>query len=459
MRFPDGFVWGAATSAYQIEGAVDADGRGRSIWDTFAHTPGTIADGTTGDVACDHYHRYREDVAILRDLGVDAYRFSVAWPRVQPVGSGPANRAGLDFYSRLVDELLAAGVVPVMTLYHWDLPQPLEDAGGWRNRDTAARFAEYAGIVTSVLGDRVRTVTTLNEPWCAAFLGYGNGVHAPGVRDDAGALRAAHHLLLAHGLGAQAVRAAAPGAAVSVTLNPANVRAASEEAADRVAARNAQLAQNEIFLDPLLRGALNRDLLATTESFCDWSFVADGDLATIAAPLDVLGVNYYFPQVVGARPDPAAAPGHWPGMPGAYEHVPAPPHTAMGWRVEPVSFTELLRRLAQDYPGTRFVVTENGASYDDVVGADGAVHDADRVAYVRDHIAAVADAIAAGVDVRGYFLWSLLDNFEWAWGLSKRFGIVHVDFDSQQRTLKDSAHEYRRIIAASRTPAGEHPQP
>jgi beta-glucosidase len=450
MRFPDGFLWGAATSAYQIEGAVDVDGRGPSIWDTFAHTPGTIADGTTGDVACDHYHRYREDVAILRDLGVDAYRFSVAWPRVQPTGSGPTNPAGLDFYSRLTDELLAAGVTPVLTLYHWDLPQPLEDAGGWRNRDTAERFADYAGIVAAALGDRVRTITTLNEPWCSAFLGYGSGVHAPGIRDDAAAFRAAHHLLLAHGLGAQAVRAAAPGADVSIPLNPANVRPDSDGAADRDAAQQAELATNQVFLDPLRRGEVNADLVAATRSFCDWSFVADGDLAVIAAPIDFLGVNYYFPHLVGAAPDPAAEPGHWPGAPGAYEHLPPPPRTSMGWHVEPASFTELLVRLSAAYPGVPFVVTENGAAYDDTVAADGAVHDAERVAYVENHVAAVADAIAAGADVRGYFAWSLLDNFEWAWGLDKRFGLVHVDFATQRRTLKDSALAYRRLVAASR---------
>ena len=448
MRFPDGFVWGAATSAYQIEGAVEADGRGRSIWDTFAHTPGTIADGTTGDVASDHYHRYAQDVALLHELGVGAYRFSVAWPRIQPGGTGPANQAGLDFYRRLVDALLGAGIAPVLTLYHWDLPQALEDAGGWRNRDTAARFAEYAGVVAGALGDRVPSITTLNEPWCSAFLGYGNGVHAPGVRDDAGAFRAAHHLLLAHGLGTQAVRAAAPGAAVSITLNPANGSAASDAEEDVAAARTAQLAQNEVFLDPLRRGELNADLVTATQPWCDWSFVRDGDLPTVSTPIDALGVNYYFPQVVGARPDPGAPPGHWPGVPGAYEQVPPPPHTAMGWRVEPASFTELLVGLAARYPGLPFAVTENGAAYDDVVAADGRVHDPERVAYVRAHIAAVRDAIGAGVDVRGYFVWSLLDNFEWSWGLSKRFGIVHVDVATQQRTVKDSAREYARIVAA-----------
>ena len=451
MRFPEGFRWGAATSSYQIEGAVAEDGRGPSIWDTFSHTPGRIADGTDGDVACDHYHRYREDVALIAELGVHDYRFSIAWPRVQPDGSGVVNKPGLDFYSRLVDTLLEHGVQPLVTLYHWDLPQALQDAGGWVARDTAARFAEYAAIVARYLGDRVPAFTTLNEPWCSAFLGHASGDHAPGVTDNAAAFTVAHHLLLAHGLAVPAIRDETDGQ-VSITLNPANVRPASSAEADVRAARLAQRAANEIFLEPLLRARLVDELVDATAAFCDWSFVHDGDLATIAAPIDFLGINYYFPHRVGAQPEPGRASQRWPGLPDAYLYTQPEPHTGMGWRVEPASMTQLLVQLGGTYAGTPIVITENGSAYPDTVAADGSVHDRDRCDYLRAHVAAVHDAITAGVDIRGYFAWSLLDNFEWAWGLSQRFGIVHVDFASQARTLKDSAQLYRQIVAAHGLP-------
>jgi beta-glucosidase len=453
MRFPDGFRWGAATSSYQIEGAVAEDGRGPSIWDTFSHTPGRISDGTHGDVACDHYHRYRDDVALMAELGLHDYRFSVAWPRVQPDGAGAVNKPGLDFYSRLVDALLEHDIRPLVTLYHWDLPQPLQDAGGWAVRDTAHRFAEYATVVAEHLGDRVPAFTTLNEPWCSAFLGHASGEHAPGVTDASTAFAAAHHLLLAHGLAAPAIRAAAPAdVQVSITLNPANVRPASSTEADVRAARLAQLAANEIFLEPLLHGRLPAELIEATRAFCDWSFVRDGDLDAIAAPIDFLGVNYYFPHLVGATPAPDAAPHPWPGLPDAYIHPQPGPHTGMGWRVEPGSMTELLVALGAAYPGIPIVITENGSAYPDEVSPDAAVHDRERCEYQLAHVAAVHDAIAAGVDIRGYFAWSLLDNFEWSWGLSQRFGIVHVDFTTQARTLKDSALQYRQIVAAHGLP-------
>jgi beta-glucosidase len=447
MRFPDGFTWGAATSAYQIEGSIDADGRGRSIWDTFSHTPGAIADGTTGDTACDHYHRYREDVALMAELGLPAYRFSIAWPRVLPDGSGPVNQAGVDFYSRLVDDLLEHGITPLLTLYHWDLPQRLQDHGGWSERGTASRFADYAAVVAKQLGDRVHTFTTLNEPWCSAFLGYASGEHAPGLRDLPAAFAAAHHLLLAHGLGAAAVRAERPGAEISVTLNPAKIQPASTGERDVRAARRAELTTNQLFLDPLLRAEIRPELIAATGAITDWSFVQASDLRTIGIPIDFLGVNYYGPQVVGDDPGPDAPHVRWQSYPDAYLHTPPPPHTGMGWRVEPSSFTDLLVGLAAEYPNTPMVVTENGAAYPDEISPDGAVHDAERTAYFRAHIAAVADAIGAGVDVRGYFAWSLLDNFEWAWGLAQRFGIVHVDFETQQRTPKDSARLLSRVVA------------
>jgi beta-glucosidase len=449
MRFPDGFRWGASTSAYQIEGAVAEDGRGRSIWDTFSHTPGAIADGTNGDVACDHYHRYREDFAVVADLGLSHYRFSIAWPRVVPEGSGPVNQAGLDFYSRLVDALLERGIAPLATLYHWDLPQALQDGGGWAERETAARFAEYATVVARHLGDRVTSFGTLNEPWCSAFLGHASGEHAPGVRDLPLAHLTAHHLLLAHGLGAQAVRAERPDAEVSITVNPANIRPASQDERDIRAARRAELTTNQLFLDPLLRGTIRDELVEATRTVTDWSFVRPGDLATINAPLDFLGVNYYGPHVVGADPDPGRPPTLWQSASDAYLHVPPGPHTGMGWQVDPASLTELLTGLATEYPGTPIMVTENGAAYPDEIDADGSVHDVERSEYFRTHIPAVADAMAAGVDVRGYFAWSLLDNFEWGWGLAQRFGIVHVDFDTQRRTLKDSALVLRQMMAAA----------
>lgn len=463
IEFPDNFVFGAAAAAYQIEGAVAEDGRGPSIWDTFSHTPGKIGGGDTGDIATDHYHRVSDDVRLMASLGLQAYRFSVAWPRILPTGSGQPNQAGIDFYSRLVDELLGHGISPVTTLYHWDLPQPLQDSGGWASRDTAFRFAEYAQIIAESLGDRVRTFITLNEPWCSAFLGYATGVHAPGLTDDASALAAAHHLNLAHGLGVEVVRAQAPPATqVSISLNLHNVRAASDSDIDRGAARAVDAISNRIFLDPILRGSYPGDLIADTAHVVDWpSLIHDGDLAVISAPIDFLGVNYYSPSLVasvggdssataalsGADPMGTNAPSRWPGSDLA-QAVPQPgPYTGMGWRIEPQSLTELLLRVHRDYPGTPLMITENGAAFADEVGASGIVDDQNRIEYVRDHLAAVHAAIEAGVDLRGYFLWTLMDNFEWAWGYGKRFGIVHVDYETQARTPKASAHWYRDVIA------------
>ena len=465
LQFPAGFVWGAATAAYQVEGAVTEGGRGPSIWDTFSHTPGAIADGTTGDVAADHYHRYAEDVALMAEIGLRAYRFSVAWPRIVPTGSGEVNQKGIDFYSRLVDALLERGITPLATLYHWDLPQQLQAAGGWANRDTAKRFAEYAAIVGGALGDRVATFSTLNEPWCSAFLGYGNGLHAPGLADPALALRAAHHLLLAHGRGVAALRNTIPASAqVSLTLNLFVVRGAS--ASDGEAVRHVDGMTNRIFLDPLMRGAYPADLLDDTRAITDWSFVRDGDLATIATPIDVLGVNFYSPSLVTAATADLATtatrrahdsrdvegPAPWPGSNLAYEVPQDGPYTAMRWRIDPGSLEQLLRRVHSDYPGVPLVITENGAAFDDVVDQSGAVHDAERIAYIDAHLRAVNAAIESGVDVRGYFVWTLLDNFEWAWGLAKRFGLVHVDYATLARTLKDSALWYRKVIAANGLP-------
>ncbi|MEU1890547.1 GH1 family beta-glucosidase [Streptomyces pristinaespiralis] len=447
LRFPAGFRWGTATAAYQIEGAAAEDGRTPSIWDTFSRTPGKVRNGDTGDIAADHYHRMHEDVALMRRLGVTDYRFSIAWPRVQPTGRGPAVQKGLDFYRRLVDELRDAGIRPVATLYHWDLPQELEDAGGWPQRETAQRFGEYAGIMAEALGDRVATWTTLNEPWCAAFLGYGSGEHAPGRTSPLASLRAAHHLNLAHGWAAQVLRAELPPSAeVSLTLNLHAVRAHSDSAADLDAARRIDAVGNRIFLDPVFRGRLPEDLVRDTAPVTDWSFVLDGDLDVASTPIDSLGINYYSPTVVAAGSG-AAAPSPWAGAEQHVRFLPAPgPRTAMDWPVDADGLHELLIRLRDDLPGVPLVITENGAAYDDYADPSGEVKDPERVAYLHAHLSAVHRAIADGADVRGYFLWSLLDNFEWAYGYSKRFGIVHVDFATQRRTFKDSARWYASVI-------------
>ncbi|MFC8175859.1 GH1 family beta-glucosidase [Streptomyces sp. NPDC057242] len=455
--FPPGFLWGAATAAYQIEGAAAEDGRTPSIWDTFSHTPGKVFEGHTGDVAVDHYHRFREDVALMSELGLNAYRFSVSWSRVQPTGRGPAVQKGLDFYRALVDELLAAGIEPALTLYHWDLPQELEDAGGWPERSTAERFAEYAGIVADAVGDRVSRWTTLNEPWCSAFLGYGSGVHAPGRTDPVAALRAAHHLNLGHGLAVQALRAALPAdrRQLSVSLNLHEVRPLTGSAGDLDAVRRIDAVGNRIWLGPMLEGAYPEDLLADTAHLTDWSFVRDGDAAAANQPLDLLAVNYYAPTLVSEVAEGAEKPqddGHgdsphspWPGADRVAFHRAPGERTAMGWPVDAGALYDLLRRVSAAHPGLPLVISENGAAYEDVVGPDGSVHDPERAAYVHAHLEAVHRALADGVDVRGYFLWSLLDNFEWAYGYAKRFGAVRVDYDTLERTPKSSARWYARV--------------
>ncbi|OLF04885.1 beta-glucosidase [Actinophytocola xinjiangensis] len=452
LTFPEDFVWGAATAAYQVEGSATADGRGPSIWDTFARTPGRVTGGDTGDVAADHYRRYRQDVAMMADLGLPAYRFSVSWPRVQPSGKGPANAAGLDHYDRLVDELVAKGITPVLTLYHWDLPQELQDYGGWVVRDTAARFADYAMLVGERLGDRVPLWTTLNEPWCSAFLGYGSGEHAPGLPDQETALRVAHHLLLAHGYGTRALRSALPAdARVSITLNLAAVLPAGDTPAAADAARRVDGLANRMFLDPLLRASYPTDVLRDTAAVTDWSFVVSGDLKVISSPIDVLGVNYYSPTLVDTgerRPGPSP----WPACEDVRFVDQPGPATAMGWAIDSRGLRAVLRRVHEDYAPMPLMITENGAAFDDELAADGAgdhVHDHERIAYLRDHLRVVHEAIEAGIDLRGYFVWSLLDNFEWAHGYSKRFGIVHVDYPTQRRVWKDSAHWYREVITTN----------
>ncbi|MFF7317392.1 GH1 family beta-glucosidase [Streptomyces albogriseolus] len=447
LRFPSGFRWGTATAAYQIEGAAAEDGRTPSIWDTFSRTPGKVRNGDTGDIAADHYHRMHEDVALMRRLGLTDYRFSIAWPRVQPTGRGPAVQKGLDFYRRLADALLDAGIRPVATLYHWDLPQELEDAGGWPERETARRFADYAALVADALGDRIGTWTTLNEPWCAAFLGYGNGVHAPGRTSPADSLRAAHHLNLAHGSAVRVLRDALPPTAhVSLTLNLHALRPLTRSAGDLDAVRRIDAVANRVFLDPVFHGRLPDDLVRDTAAVTDWSFVRDGDLAVCATPIDSLGINYYSPTVVAAGRSESPSP--WAGAERHVRFLPAPgPRTAMDWPVDADGLYELLVRLRDDLPGLPLMVTENGAAYDDYADPSGEVRDPERIAYLHSHLTAVHRAIEEGADVRGYFLWSLLDNFEWAYGYSKRFGIVHVDFATQRRTPKQSAGWYADVVA------------
>ncbi|MFG2145090.1 glycoside hydrolase family 1 protein [Streptomyces sp. NPDC048696] len=468
-RFPPGFLWGAATSAYQIEGAVAEGGRTPSIWDTFCRTPGKVSGGDSGDVAVDHYHRWRDDVRLMADLGLGAYRFSVSWPRVQPTGRGPAVQRGLDFYRALVDGLLEQGIQPSLTLYHWDLPQELEAAGGWPERETAYRFADYARIVADALGDRVDMWTTLNEPWCSAFLGYGSGVHAPGRTDPVAALRAAHHLNLSHGLAAQVLRSTLPGAKVAISLNPSAIRARSQSPADLDARRRIDALANRVFTGPMFRGAYDADLLRDTAQLTDWSFVRDRDLSVIKHPLDLLGINYYTPSVVSAPTDnaPETGPdqrgsrldGHgrsaespWPGADSVEFHRPPGELTTMGWAIDPTGLYDLLMRYTREAPGVPLMITENGAAYDDKPGPDGAVHDPDRIRYLHGHLSAVRRAMRDGADVRGYFLWSLLDNFEWAYGYSKRFGAVYVDYETQARTPKSSARWYAEVARTGALP-------
>jgi beta-glucosidase len=435
--FPPGFLWGTGTAAYQIEGATREGGRGESIWDRFCATPGKVRNGECGAIACDFYHRYRSDVALMAELGVNAFRFSVAWPRVIPSGRGPVNAAGLDFYDRLVDELLAHEITPVATLYHWDLPVALEDAGGWPNRDTVDAFAAYAEAVADRLGDRVGAWITQNEPWVIAWLGYGYGVHAPGRTSAADAIAAAHHVLLAHGVAARILRDASPSSRVGVTVDLEPAVPASAAAEDAAAAHAFDGERNRWFLDPVLRGSYPEDVL---ERFApNLPPVRDGDLDTIAAPIDFLGVNFYSRRVVASDGD------GWRSV-----RQDASAHTGMDWEVCPSALTDLLVRLRDDYDPPAIMITENGAAFDDVRGHDGSVRDPERLAYVADHVRAVERAVAVGVPVEGYFVWSLLDNFEWALGYAKRFGLVYVDYPTLERIPKSSFAWYRSFLAGVR---------
>jgi beta-glucosidase len=453
IQFPDGFAWGTATASYQIEGAVDEDGRSPSIWDTFSHTPGKVQDGDTGDVADDHYHRYEEDVDLMADLGVGWYRFSLAWPRLQPDGRGALNDAGVDFYSRLVDALLAKGIQPWVTLYHWDLPQVLQDAGGWPERDTAERFAEYSSLVYERLHDRVRQWTTLNEPWVSAFIGHATGRHAPGVKDPEASLKAAHHLLLGHGLATTAMRAHGDtNSSFGITLNVSQITAASDDPADVDAARRADGMNNRLFFDPLLKGSYPADTLEDIQAVTDGSYIQDGDLEAIHVPLDCLGINYYYRTVVRAGDGARDSETVWPGQGDIEPVLTGLPQTEMGWEIDPEGLYEFLTRVGRDYPGVPLYITENGAAIADEKGEDGEVHDPVRIEYLDAHFRAAHRAITEGVDLRGYFVWSLLDNFEWSFGYSKRFGLIYVDFETLERTPKDSARWYAQVTKANGLP-------
>ena len=429
--FPSTFVWGTATAAYQVEGAATEDGRGESIWDRFSATPGNVANGDTGAIACDTYHRYAEDIRLMRTLGIGAFRLSVAWPRILPEGRGPVNRAGLDFYDRLVDDLLANGLDPYVTLYHWDLPQALEENGGWPVRDTVDAFTEYTEVVVARLGDRVRHWITQNEPWVISWLGYGLGVHAPGRTSDSDALAAGHHILLAHGRAAEVLRREAPDSEVGIAVDLVPMYPFSDTEADIEAAHREDGFRNRWFLDAVLGRGYPEDMLERYAEILPP--IADGDLETIAAPLDFLGINYYTRNVVRAGVGEVATEGA--------------EHTDMGWEVYPDGLRDLLVRLHAEYELPDLYITENGAAFPDSRN-NGTVPDPRRIAYLGGHLDAVASAIADGVPVRGYFLWSLLDNFEWAFGYSRRFGIVYVDFETLERVPKDSFAWYRDFIAA-----------
>jgi beta-glucosidase len=431
-RFPPDFVWGVATSSYQIEGATTADGKGESIWDRFCRQPGAIADGSNGDVACDHYHRLEADLDLIQGLGVDAYRFSMSWPRVQPDGRGAFNEAGMAFYERLVDGLIARGIKPYLTLNHWDLPQALQDAGGWAARDTVFRFVEYARFVAARLGDRVAAITTHNEPWVIAVLGHESGLFAPGIRHRGTALQVAHHLLLSHGLALQALRADGCPARLGIVLNLSPIGPATDSAEDRAAARLEDGRSVRWYMDPLFKGEYPADVWQHLGG--EVPQVEPGDLAAIATPMDFLGINYYTRGVVSAS-------GAWSAQ------TSGKPLTDMGWEIVPEGLTELLVRMHRDWTLPPLYVKENGAAFQDTL-VDGQVHDSNRAEYIAAHIAAVGDAMAQGVPMAGYMVWSLMDNFEWASGYAKRFGIVHVDYATLVRTPKYSYHWYRGFLRA-----------
>jgi beta-glucosidase len=447
-QFPPEFLWGVATASYQIEGAVDEDGRGKSIWDTFAHTPGKTLNGESGDLAVDHYHRYADDVALMSDLGLNAYRFSIAWSRILPEGTGRVNQAGVDFYRRLCKELAGAGISPVATLYHWDLPQALQDQGGWLNPDSVSWFADYAAVAKSALGDMITSWATLNEPWCTAFLGHSSGEHAPGLNDTPGSLVVAHHLMLAHHAAIETMRRTATRDEdrLGIVLNLIPAWPQSDTVQDRDAARSVDAISNRIFTEAVFHGSYPEDVLDLFDRYEVADRIDLGALKRGVQPIDFLGVNYYNINHVAHHPGADSMPA-WPGSWNARIATPPGRLTEMNWAVEPEGLTWMLERIAGEYPGVPMFVCENGAAYPDEVGPEGVVDDVERMAYLKGHIDAVRVAIDNGADVRGYFVWSLLDNFEWARGYSKRFGIVRVDYETMARTFKTSGLWYRDFLA------------
>jgi beta-glucosidase len=443
-RFPDGFIWGAGTSAYQVEGAVTEGGRGASIWDTFSHEHGRVANDENADVTADHFHHVDEDIALMAEIGLQAYRFSIAWPRIQPSGRGAPNPAGIDFYDRLVDGLLKRAIQPCPTLYHWDLPQALEDAGGWLSRDTVDRFADYASICYEAFGDRVPTWFTVNEPWVAATLGYRLGIHAPGRQDLGLAVRASHHLLLGHGAAVRRFRESSRAGRIGIVLSISPTYPATDSEADRVAADGSDGYTNRWFLDPVLRGSYPPDILDLFAGLgVSLDAIEPDDPALIGERSDLLGVNYYTRRVITAGTSDGGLP--WTVLPPA----PDVPHTDTGWEITPQCLTDLLVRIGRDHSGIPILITENGAVFLDSPDPTGRIPDTGRIAYLRGHIGAVLAAIDEGVRVEGYFSWSLLDNFEWAEGFRSRFGLIHVDYPTGRRLLKDSGRAYARIIAAN----------
>lgn len=457
LTFPPGFIWGSASAAYQVEGAASADGRGVSVWDTFAHTAGNVRGGDTGDIACDSYHRYPEDIALMAELGLNSYRLSVSWPRVQPGGRGPANQRGLDYYKKLLDELAARDITAAVTLYHWDLPQELQDVGGWAARDTAKRFADYTDIVAGALGERVERWITVNEPQVVASHGYRSGEHAPGLRDPAAAAAATHYLLLAHGLATGVLRAALSSAKVGIALDLHPVRLLGQTRPEMLeqAALITDANANGLFLEPLLQGSY--PARASTELLPPDSAIAAGDMAVIGQPIDFLGINYYASSYLKAG-DPTdlrrnESPSRW-SLPGVVEYSPDwLERTAMGWIVDADGLYDLLTRLSKDAPGLPLLITENGCAAEDYVNPGGLVVDPERVRYLHQHLAAAARAIDDGVNLAGYYVWSLLDNFEWGCGYQKRFGIIFVDFGTQHRILKSSARFFADVVRANAVPA------
>lgn len=449
--FPPDFLWGVATSAYQIEGAVAEDGRGATIWDEFSHTPGRVRGGDSGDVAADHYHRFREDVALMADVGIDSYRFSIAWSRILPEGTGRVESRGVAFYRALCESLLEAGITPLATLYHWDLPLGLHARGGWANRDSVDWFTEYAVTAKDRLGDLIHLWTTINEPWCVAFLGYGSGVHAPGVFDPAAAHLCAHHLILAHHSAVRAMRRVAPRASdrFGIVLNLVPAWPAGDSAEDAAAAGMVDAIHNRLFLDGALAGTYPDEIRRLHERFGVDDRIDVGELAEARVDSDLLGVNYYNVNHVTHRPG-ARFPEEYPGADGAVIVRPPGHLTEMGWGVEPEGLVWMLERMRREHPGLPLYVLENGAAYPDDRVVGGMIDDPERIEYLERHIAAVGDAIAARVDVRGYFVWSLIDNFEWALGYGTRFGIAGVNSATGERFLKRSGAWYRDFLGDQR---------